>query len=730
MNGQLLSQQFTSASTVLQTCWRGTFYCRVFRTKQNLATTLAALFKGNKVRVQLREQNQHAASIQSFFRHKSAQSTRMKQLAAVTKIQGLLRTFRVASLHQQKIICATKIQAWFRANDSRCKFTRKLYFELSTQSFLSNSRAISQSTNTASKHIQSQWRTHTGRLQYSRMREHLVSLQSRVRGYLARVHATKKTKQIIVIQKLTRRAQKRTHYFKFRRGIKLLQGHVRARRLRGELHFLKCTITMLQAHARRLLKRRKFLRLQHGVVALQSQWRSIFGQRRYRGIVKGIVRVQNQIRRNFVYQEFVYKRDTVRNLQRICRLGLARRRLLEQKKQKDKESEVAVLVLQAKGRGYAVRRRLQHLHERASNIQRVFRGFLAEVDYHMKLNAIMVFQSLARRWLAKQMASTKKAVIVRIHSSVTSSFSNQCTQKVSAKWELRLQQVQSAVRIQRLVRGYRLRQNAKTERAAQSIQKCWRCYTVHVEFLIVILGTMSIQAYSRGLMARKRLRRQHAAALRIQRFVRGLLVRQKAKSERHARQFGMKRSIALVLQRLWRGSRGKAKASKKRTDGERNLAAIEIQRFWRGYSQNVSYLLMIFSAVRIEQHARVFLAKKCKAMLEEERLELVRPIVAAVIQSAVRKYFARGAFRQVVRKVTAFQSCVRGHRVRKKCTKKVREALGGIEKANLKAWRFPHMQLGARTVAALAVIRTSTRLCQIMTEVASLEIATRYSRSW
>ena len=278
--------------------------------------------------------------------------------------------------------------------------------------------------------------------------------------------------------------------------------------------------------------------------------------------------------------------------------------------------------------------------------------------------------------------------------------------------------MKAAVQIQTVLRGYAARVKFIREKAARDIQKCWRCYNVHVEFLIVLLGTMQIQANIRRFLAENSYRTQQKASTCIQSVYRGFLGRKISSSKKGAI-IKLQSTMKMILTRA---------AFRHQLETRQHDAAVSIQKIWRGYSENCWYLMVEFSVLSIQQRVRAYLAKNMRLRLAEEKRQELLPIAAAKIQGAARTYIAKGAFRRLVLRVKSLQALIRGHRARRKRGKRMRITASRLKQASLRATKTPNLRLGARTLEALTVLQTSSRLAEIMTAICTLELSTRYSR--
>lgn len=216
-----------------------------------------------------------------------------------------------------------------------------------------------------------------------------------------------------------------------------------------------------------------------------------------------------------------------------------------------------------------------------------------------------------------------------------------CARRIQAKW-----------------RGYRLRQPYLHFISARRIQTAWRCTNARHAYTRYI-ATRRIQTAWRSSKARRDytiLRGEILAATLIQAAWRGFLcytdyiftVADVIAAQRVARMYLARkqflalrddrdREIAAVqVQRYWRGFLGRHSAYFERVLHEREIqqhdAAIQIQRVWRGYDQKQIYWYVLGCAIQIQRFAR--------GRLVRERMK-AETYAAITVQALARRYFCR-----------------------------------------------------------------------------------------
>jgi abnormal spindle-like microcephaly-associated protein len=377
-------------------------------------------------------------------------------------------------------------------------------------------------------------------------------------------------------------------------------------------------------------------------------------------------------------------------------------------------------------------RKQQQIWTKASvQIQRTVRGFLVQLEYHLQLIDIILVQSVVRRWLVHRDTKRRLEAV------------------------LCLQRVARSLRSRTLLK--KRRELYRRHRAATFIQKTWRCYNVHVDYMLLILSAIAIQSTVRRFQSSIRFAEARHAAMRIQETARKwLALRIEATSARKIQAtvrtflaslaFHRQRSAAIIIQRVSRGFVARLDINLS------HFAATEIQRIWRGHQCSTDFVVKILSVICIQSAVRASLAKRRVDLLRREQLletaermfverqasklqaairqYLVRRRIdqhIASVQCLVRGFIARRRVRTLKVRLVALQSLARGSIARMHRSKKVAVIARRIHRANIQARKDPSMCLGARTASALLVVQKSTSLSEIMAAIVTLEMSTRLS---
>ena len=338
-------------------------------------------------------------------------------------------------------------------------------------------------------------------------------------------------------------------------------------------------------------------------------------------------------------------------------------------------------------------------------IQRIFRGFLASIEFQMDKADIILLQCVARRKFACREAKERRHAVVRVQAYTRRALATRTVTRI------------------RYARSMIL----NMESAARKIQKTWRCYTVHVDFMLSILACIDIQSCVRRYLAILESERRVTAVYTLQSFARTSVRKIRA---------------ATTIQCLARGYFTRV------TLRFENFAAAEVQRIWRGYADYSAFAVLRRSATQIqavmrgalaknhidrlvtEHNVRYILRRRCATSIQRRfRLYVVykKELVAVtVIQEAARSFLAKHTFSRLLRGTVRLQCIVRAVQVRNRRNRQLKKLAAKLEEANTKAKRDPSLRLDNRCSAALRALKSS-RLSQVMSAICTLEMATRLS---
>lgn len=636
--------------------------------------------------------------------------------------------------------------------------------------------------------MQSQWRAYKCQSAYRIYVSSAMLVQKAVRYWLNALTVTRRTDAAIKIQCFCRvhlstmvlkeRARK---YLYQQAAATCIQSHCRRFLCKSNFKVMICMVILLQCTTRRHLAKREAkhlramiriqLRNKKLAIIIQSAWRMYYVQKRFSMVVSDAVLVQAWVRRYLVVRRVKKACDAVVTLQCFFRTYLSlkylRKRRLTLNKERESQRKAATLI-QAYFRGNNERNRLSTVNSQVLVIQTVFRrhhqqahframlnhicliqrqvrGALARCRVETYMGSILIVQAVARgfldrrkiRGLREEKASIRiqgffRGLVAR--ASFRRELGSVALQKTWRRYTARrrytgllrqLDEDYAALCVQQVVRGYFGRQLAKRMKAARTIQKTWRCYSTHVDYMLSFLSAGRIQTFARFYLAQREFTIRRNAALTLTRFGRMAVNKLKRFNSAVAIQRLIRgRATILALQRL-------------------STAAVEIQRIFKGYRERIKYEWTIMASIVLQSAVRSYLAKsllrrlahnaalRSSSAIKIQRLFLrhrTRQEAVGVLERAMLSYLAKKSFANLRASVVSIQRIVRSHIFRKKQTVQVRRRYARLARATKVLSTNPQLRLGARTMAALSALK-SRRLSEIMTAVCTLEMTTRYSRS-
>ena len=596
----------------------------------------------------------------------------------------------------------------------------------------------------------------------------------------------------------------------------VIQSHWRRRAATKSFQQIVLTIRKVQNSCRRFLAKTKYQRRKIIVCKIQSTWRmwsalkelqrlkhfrtmymnaTILVQRIWRGysikntfklVKRDAVVIQSFYRCYHTCRHFNKAKQATVTAQSVIRQFLAQKqllRLVEYRIEIERKRFNATVRIQAMFRGAIDRSILRHRHCSAIEIQRCIRGTLVKVDIYRLVCCIIRVQSVVRRWLACRTVCRRQDAIVRIQALARKFFAVGERRSLTLVQQKAVSEHSATLAIQSLHRGRLGRHMALRESSARKIQKTWRCYTVHVEYMLSILAAIDIQATVRRFQAIYHYKLRHAAIVCLQSFTRfaltkikqqreiqcatklqsfarmvnfrSILVRQKVEYENailiqsYYRRY-LSRSVNLRLHvattTLQRYARGFLLRLQLETEG---FAAVEIQRIWLGFTAREFFAWNVLAAIKLQSYFRReicksltkqikngniadrFLAAKSATKIQlcyRKYRQHVRDISAAtMIQRTAKRFLSQRMFSKVRRGILKTQCLVRGFIVRQNRSTQLRDQARRIETANEKALSNPNMKLGYRTRDSLNILVNSKSLAEIIDATCVLEVATRLS---
>ena len=792
-----------SAANLIQSRWRSVCVRRSYQTKRTKCISLQSISRAFLARSRLKTQCSSAIVVQTKWRFYQTYMSYRRTIRIIIRIQAIVRRFLIARhLKSQKfaihvIQCysrrhiaikqvrglligrlkstsAATIQKKWRSYKARSDFTLLQRSALLIQSLYRGDfvRREMQALVFFATLIQKQWRCYCVMVQYQVSLVDIIIVQSVFRRRTAALEVVRKVIALRCIQSAarffltSRRTVEKQRYFDACVAIQSFWKAVKASSSYGQT---RSAVIRLQPVVRRYLVRCKKKRRLEAIVRIQANWRRFCAVADFHLVLGNIIRIQCTLRRYLVQAAYIRSRDSCVVLQCFVRSCIAHAIVTRMRKCLEAQATILFLkrntcasTVQAYWRHYCMRKDMMNRADAATKIQTCWRSFVALIQFRIDLIDIIVVQSFVRRWLVHEHERRFDRATIVLQKNVRRFAASLLVSSLRLKKEYVHVEERSAVQIQRIFRGAAARSIFRRHKAAQMVQKTWRCYTIHVDFMLAMISAIMIQSALRGWRSLHEYQILRHGVRRLQALARGAVQRRKNSVtfkgvialQSLARGVIVRDEIrylcgkASILQKLARGFLARVEMEL------RNFAAGEIQRLWRGYSANADYLVTVISAIRIQCIFRQSAARSVLRDLLREKLlfnvellfnekqvlkiqkafraylrRLNMASFVKTVQRAVRFYLARKEIRKVMNAIILIQSISRAYIIRRAISTKAKHVVARVSEATLRARQDPSMRLGERTRTALCVLQTSKRLSEIMFAVTTLEMSTRLSRN-
>uniref|UniRef100_A0A287A985 Abnormal spindle-like microcephaly-associated protein homolog n=1 Tax=Sus scrofa TaxID=9823 RepID=A0A287A985_PIG len=626
--------QVKRAATCLQAAYRGYKVRQLIKQQSAAALTIQAAFRGYSRRMKYHCVLQSTLKIQRWYRtHKTVSDTRaqfLKTRAAAISLQSAYRGWKVRKQVRREQQAAVKIQSTFRMAKAQKEF-----------------RLFKKAACTIQQHLRAWAAGRRQRAEYTALRRAAATLQSTWRGRVARRQMQKQHACAVIIQSCYRAYVQRRRWESMKRAACLIQMYYRAYSTARKQH-------------------RLYLKIRAAVVTLQSAYRGLRVRRDIKEQHKAATTIQSRYRAHQTQKQYATYRASAVLIQRWYRdtkiANCQRKEYLTLKK--------AAVTVQAVYRGVKVRRQVRLMHRAASLIKAIFKMQQARRRYHQMRTAAIVIQ---RRYRAYHQGKTQRArylTTLKAVSILQASFRGACVRQSLRKMQT------AATLIQAHYRRYRQQTHFNTlKKATKMVQQKYRAVrerNVQLQrYTRLRHSVIRLQAAFRGMRARRQLKVRHAAAALIQRRFRTLMMRRRFLSLRrtavwiqrkyranvcakhHLQQFRRLQKAAIKIQSWYRGWMVRKKMQ------EMQRAATLIQATYRMHRTQVTFQTWKHASVLIQQRYRARRAAK----LQREHYVRLRHS-AVVIQAAHKGMKARQLFRAKLRAAIIIQSTYRMYRYR------------------------------------------------------------------
>ena len=578
-----------------------------------------------------------------------------------------------------------------------------------------------------------------------------TSIQSRWRGFVVERKVQEFLSKVVTSQKVARAWLAGRSVDRRKVAILTIQSVAKVWILRKSFHVLLAqrlkertveAILTMQCAARGWLSRKRFkelkelrLRTELAAISVQCWWRKRRAVRSFTCIKSAILTIQSVFRCQFARNEFHTRRTAVFRLQQLFRVYLSQRKLqymIQISNEYHRSQKEGASTIQRRFRGYLVRRELCSLHFFATQIQKVYHGYIARIYFELDLMDIELVQSLARVWLSKRVADRRMECVLKVQACARVWLSRRvakkrmrCSLKLQTYSRMWLSQRLANKKIASIIRIQAFSRMSRTVKERQSIsqnllilQTAYRAWLAKRSAANRMMSIIRLQACLRMFLAMKNIQylRDHAL-LTEQREMAACLIQKTWRCYTVHIDYLLTVNAAISIQQAWRSFIAQESF-------QQMVAARTIQKTWRCYTVHIDYLLSVLAAVEIQAFVRRVIA--------ENEMRLRRTAVF-VLQRYAREILHRRAtktksfFSKLCLGVTRLQSAYRGRSARQNASTSLKACLASVRKANTRAIAEPKLRLCHRTQAALHVLQTSRSLSEIMNAVSVLEMATRLS---
>nr|XP_045613042.1 abnormal spindle-like microcephaly-associated protein homolog isoform X2 [Procambarus clarkii] len=638
-----------SSALVIQRTWKMHWQRKIYRTQRKSAILIQKAYRsarlGREARNNYRTTINAVVCIQAHFRGFSVRRRYLKQRNGALTIQKYYRAYNICKTTRNdylyKYRCITKSQAIVRGFLARQNLKKRVKSATLLQSCIRTylAKKVFLQQKSAAMTIQRHYRlyrlTEATRHEYLAKRSSVIHLQAAVRGFLTRRALRQKHDAAIMIQAAVKSWIAQRKYLKVVKCVKTLQIHWRATLLmwkeREKYHIFRGAGITIQAAWRGAVVRRQMRESQCAALVIQSWIRCCLERRRYQRIKESTKIIQQWWRRitlaEGIRKDFVRKREAAIVLQASVRKFLVI--------QKIKKLHVAATCIQAYYKAHYHRQQFLRQRHNYVKVQRWWRSVKKMQEQRCKCNqsrsAVITLQAGVRGMLVRRQMSRQNSAAVKI---------------------------QSFVKMWLVQRKYKqIVQNIK------SVQKWWKSiYKMRhqqADYQKKRAAVIKLQAYARGMLARKEIKRWHFAASKIQSNVRCYLACKKYRDIINN---------TIKIQCWWRSTQARI-----RDVNQQHMAATVIQSHARHFLISRKYKKMVVSAIKIQrwvrsvhktrEHHTQYLAMRAATITLQASVRgmLVRREIAhqrcaqVKIAAVFRGWLLRRTYQKVVHKTVTIQ---------------------------------------------------------------------------
>mmetsp|Transcript_16083 Transcript_16083/g.36955 ORF Transcript_16083/g.36955 Transcript_16083/m.36955 type:complete len:1176 (+) Transcript_16083:1-3528(+) len=564
-------------------------------------------------------------------------------------------------IHQSRIQAATKLESMVRRDAAQQCYTKKLLACILIQSSVRCQMAKTEyhQSRGAILQLQTSWRAFSRCTEFREKRAACLMMQAWVRRWLHLRRYKKDLSNITLAQSAMRAYLVRTMLVqqKQREAVITIQSHWRTMARVRSFAISRTAAILVQSAWKSHFHCQRFATAQLASTIIANQWRAASARAKWSESRASIIMLQTLARMRARKSKFQTQKQAIIGLQSHMRAWYVRRDLAE--KQKEHELVAFVIALQAMARARTKQQAFLRTKRASVRVQSRVRILLAQRRFEdrreersrMELRrcSAITLQSVARASFERSSFLLQRQAAMMIQSTIRAHRARQHCKKV--------REAAAATMIQRIVRMGSTKSRFELQRAAAvSLQSQFRGIGERRLFEHQREAAMLIQARMRGTMGRQSYRmhsnrqRELNALGILQNFVRSRAVKlmfQRQKSAASALQSQTRRFLehqayqrkrdesqkinlfnetraATKLQKRWRdfvtsrnskrtlGPATTIQEEKQQDNSPLAVAAVCIQKIYRGFCERVYYTLQKDAALRI---SRFYILWKTKLLL-------------------------------------------------------------------------------------------------------------------
>ena len=465
--------------SMIQRWWRNLKMAKSKREKE-ASVVIQKTMKMAIARKAFAKKVERVVSMQSVGRMALAKKSYKKTLASTVKIQAIVRGRAALKSFNQKVCAAMMLQKVARGGFAREELAMKHF---------------------AATEIQRMWRGTVAHVDFIVKCFAAQRIQSMIRMDLARVEYITKLKGISMIQRWWRNL-KMAKSKREKEASVVIQKTMKMAIARKAFAKKVERVVSMQSVGRMALAKKSYKKTLASTVKIQAIVRGRAALTRFNEMVCASIIAQSAVRAFRARSAFSKSMGSVVAIQSFARMIIAKKLLTRMREQK---MVAAAVVLQSFGRGVIARSELAYMNFAATEVQRMFRGAKAHMEYMTKVISAIKIASLVRMYQASTSLKLAHFAATIIQSTVRRMKAGRTV--VMMKKEILMRKAEelgrknAAVKVQRGIR--RKLRAMKAHNNASIISRFIRGYLARKAMQGTRRMIVALQSMWRGRTARK-----------------------------------------------------------------------------------------------------------------------------------------------------------------------------------------------------------------------------------